>query len=187
MHKDGKTTDRNRFRGFCAAWIEGNKCLALIDRFHGVVDDFRIVALVGKEGAFLQRNRLIRGREDLSGDGRIGKKNRGCTKYKTVPDDYRLSIDRSCLYFKRTYALRTECERYNSRFKSTGQERLWVRNGASAANLNTLAHISALAVALAAVLHGSQGRKNHSTVNPAPAKGMEKADQAERRSCLAER
>ena len=84
-----------------------------------------------------------------------GKKNRGCTKYKTVPDDYRLSIDRSCLYFKRTYALRTECERYNSRFKSTGQERLWVRNGASAANLNTLAHISALTVALAAVLSGS--------------------------------
>ena len=65
-------TDRNRFRGFCAAWIEGNKCLALIDRFHGVVDDFRIVSLVGKEGAFFQRNRLIRGREDLSGDGRIG-------------------------------------------------------------------------------------------------------------------
>ena len=84
-----------------------------------------------------------------------GKKSRGCTKYRTVPDDYRLSIDRSCLYFKRTYALRTECERYNSRFKSTGQERLWVRSGASAANLNTLAHIPALAVALAAVLSGS--------------------------------
>ena len=32
----------------------------------------------------------------------------------------------------------------------------------------------------------SQGRKNHSAVNPAPAKGMEKTDQAERRSCLAE-
>ncbi|MBS5677627.1 MAG: transposase [Oscillibacter sp.] len=69
-----------------------------------------------------------------------GKKNRGCVKYRIVPTDYRLSIDRSCLCFKRTYALRTECE--------------WVRNGASAANLNTLAHISALAVALAAVLHG---------------------------------
>ena len=89
-----------------------------------------------------------------------GKKNRGCTKYKTVPDDYRLSIDRSCLYFNRTYALRTECERYNSRFKSTGQERLWVRNGASAANLNTLAHISALTVALAAVLHGSHSYRS---------------------------
>lgn len=33
----------------------------------------------------------------------------------------------------------------------------------------------------------SQGRKNHSAVTPAPAKGMEQADQAERRSCLAER
>ena len=89
-----------------------------------------------------------------------GKKNQGCTKYKTIPTDYRLSIDRSCLYFKRTYALRTECERYNSRFKSTGQERLWVRNGASAANLNTLAHISALTVALAAVLHGSHSYRS---------------------------
>ena len=66
-----RITDRNRFRGFRAAWIEGNKRLALIDRFHGVVDDFRIVALIGKEGAFLQRDRLIRGREDLSGDGGI--------------------------------------------------------------------------------------------------------------------
>ena len=36
-------------------------------------------------------------------------------------------------------------------------------------------------------LGASQGRKNHSAVTPAPKKGMEKADQAERRSCLAER
>lgn len=36
-------------------------------------------------------------------------------------------------------------------------------------------------------IRASQGRKNHSAVNPAPAKGMEKTDQAERRSCLAER
>ena len=89
-----------------------------------------------------------------------GKKNRGCVKYRIVPTHYRLSIDRSCLCFKRTYALRTECERYNSRFKSTGQERLWVRNGTSAANLNTLAHISALTVALAAVLHGSHSYRS---------------------------
>jgi Transposase DDE domain./Transposase domain (DUF772). len=84
-----------------------------------------------------------------------GKKNRGCTKYFTVPDDYRLSIDRDCLYFKRIYALRTECERYNSRFKASGRERLWIRNGASAANLNTIAHIAALAIALAAVSSNS--------------------------------
>ena len=80
-----------------------------------------------------------------------GKKNRGCAKYVTVPDDYRLSIDRDCLSFKRTYALRSECERYNSRFKASGQERLWVHNGNSAANLNTIAHIAALTIALVAV------------------------------------
>lgn len=80
-----------------------------------------------------------------------GRKNRGCTKYVTIPDDYRLSIDRDCLSFKRTYALRSECERYNSRFKASGQERLWVHNGDSAANLNTIAHIAALTIALAAV------------------------------------
>ena len=80
-----------------------------------------------------------------------GKKHRGCTKYITVPDDLRLSIDRDSQYFKNTYSLRTECERYNSRFKNTGQERMWVRNQASVTNLNTLAHISLLAVAVAAV------------------------------------
>ena len=83
-----------------------------------------------------------------------------CGTYRIVPTDYRLSIDRRCLCFKRTYALRTECERYNSRFKAPGQERLRVRNGASAANLNTLAHISALAVALAAVLHDSHSYRS---------------------------
>ncbi len=81
-----------------------------------------------------------------------GKKNRGCTKYVTIPDDYRLSIDRKSAEFKSVYALRTECERYNSRFKSTGQERLWVRNGNSSANLNTIAHISLLAIAVAAII-----------------------------------
>ena len=89
-----------------------------------------------------------------------GRKNRGCTKYKTIPTDYRLSIDRDCLYFKRAFALRTECERYNSRFKDSGQERLWVRNANSAANLNTLAHISVLAVALSAILRGSHSYRS---------------------------
>lgn len=81
-----------------------------------------------------------------------GKKHRGCTKYVTIPNDYRLSIDRRSVHFKSVYALRTECERYNSRFKSTGQERLWVRNQNSAQNLNSFAHISLLAIALAAVI-----------------------------------
>ena len=68
----------------------------------------------------------------------------------TIPDDYRLSIPRDCTAFKSVYALRTECERYNSRFKATSQERLWVRNIKSAENLNTIAHISLLAIAMAA-------------------------------------
>jgi len=80
-----------------------------------------------------------------------GKKSRGCVRKITVPDDYRLSIDRQCVSFKSVYALRTECERYNSRFKASGQERLWVRNGKSAENLNSIAHISLLAIAIAAV------------------------------------
>lgn len=85
--------------------------------------------------------------------------NAGTTARKTVvvpnmsiPDDYRLSIDRNSVAFKSVYALRTECERYNSRFKMIGQERLWVRNGNSAKNLNTTAQIALLAIALAAVV-----------------------------------
>lgn len=81
-----------------------------------------------------------------------GKKHRGCTKYVTIPNDYRLAINRKSIRFKSIYALRTECERYNSRFKAAGQERLWIRNGQSAANLNTIAHISLLSIALAAVI-----------------------------------
>ena len=81
-----------------------------------------------------------------------GKKNRGCTKYITLPDDYRLSIDRSSIAFKSVYALRTEAERYNSRFKQAGCERVFVRNGNSVKNLNKIAHISLLSIAIAAVI-----------------------------------
>ena len=85
-----------------------------------------------------------------------GKKCRGCTKYVTLPDDYRLSIDRECVTFKKIYALRSEIERYNSRFKCTGQERLWVRSQKAAQNLNTIAHIALLAVAYAATITQSE-------------------------------
>ena len=80
------------------------------------------------------------------------KKNRGCTKYVTIPDDYRLSIDRCSIAFKSVYALRTEAERYNSRFKQAGCERVFVRSGNSVKNLNTIAHISLLSIAIAAVI-----------------------------------
>jgi hypothetical protein len=79
----------------------------------------------------------------------VNSKRYGCTKSITIPDDYRLSINRSSKHFKDIYKLRTECERYNSRFKSTGQERLSVRNFHSAQNLNSFAHIALLAVAIA--------------------------------------
>lgn len=81
-----------------------------------------------------------------------GRKHRGCTKYVTLPHDYRLSIDRECVSFKKIYALRTEAERYNSRFKQTGQERLRVHGLNAAQNLNTVAHIALLAVAYATVI-----------------------------------
>lgn len=76
-----------------------------------------------------------------------GKKNRGCTKYVTLPNDYRLSIDRDCITFKKIYAMRTEAERYNSRFKSAGQERLWVHGMNASRNINTISHIALLAAA----------------------------------------
>lgn len=85
-----------------------------------------------------------------------GKKTKGCTKYVTIPDDYRLSIDRDCVTFKKLYSFRTESERYNSRFKQTGQERMWVHSFNATQNLNTIAHIALLAVAFAAVVTKSE-------------------------------
>ncbi|MBR1735865.1 MAG: transposase [Firmicutes bacterium] len=84
------------------------------------------------------------------------KKNRGCTKYVTLPDDYRLSIDRDSISFKKIYSLRTEAERYNSRFKATGQERMWVTCFKAVQNLNTISHIALLAVAYAAIITKSK-------------------------------
>lgn len=84
-----------------------------------------------------------------------GKKHRGCTIHITLPDDLRLALDRESKYFKSTYSLRTECERCNSRFKNTGQERVWVRKQSSVTNLNTLTHINLLAVAVASIASGT--------------------------------
>ena len=80
-----------------------------------------------------------------------GTKATGCAKYVTIPDDYRLQIDRNSIAFKSVYALRTEAERYNSRVKQTGCERVYVRNGNSVRNLLTIAHISLLAIAIATI------------------------------------
>ena len=76
-------------------------------------------------------------------------------KYKTIPDDHCLSIERNCFRFKRVYALCTECGCYISYFKRTWQECLYACSISSAANLNTIAHITTHAVAYAAILSGN--------------------------------
>ncbi len=81
-----------------------------------------------------------------------GHKNRGCVKYKSIGTDYRASVDETSDYFKFFYSMRTESERYNSRFKNLNLETPSVRNMRSIENQNTLGHICLLAVALAAIL-----------------------------------
>lgn len=84
-----------------------------------------------------------------------GKKNRGCTRYVVTGTDYRSSINRDSDFFKRIYALRTESERYNSRWKNLNLEKPSVRNMNSVSNFNTLGHITLLAVATAAIADGA--------------------------------
>ena len=64
--------------------------------------------------------------------------------------DFPLTV--TVISFKKIYSLRTEAERYNARFKQTGQERLWVHSENAVTNLNTVAHIALLAVAYAAFI-----------------------------------
>jgi transposase len=84
-----------------------------------------------------------------------GKKNRGCTRYISIGTDYRASINRDSKFFKKIYALRTESERYNSRWKNLNLEKPTVRNIKSISNLNTIGHITLLALALAAIADGA--------------------------------
>lgn len=79
------------------------------------------------------------------------KKNRGCVKYISIGTDYRSSINRDSIFFKKIYRLRTESERYNSRWKNLNNEQAYVRNINSISNLNTIGHICLLTVALAAI------------------------------------
>ena len=63
-----RIASRKRFRGFRAAWIEGDKSFPIIDRFHGVVDAFRVVALTREKGTPLQREDLVGRGEDVNGN-----------------------------------------------------------------------------------------------------------------------
>jgi len=82
------------------------------------------------------------------------KKNRGCVKYINIGTDYRASINRNSIFFKKIYSLRTESERYNSRWKNLNSEQAYVRNINSVSNLNTIGHICLLTVALTAIKSG---------------------------------
>ena len=86
-----------------------------------------------------------------------GKKNRGCIKYVSAGCDYRASINRDSLYFKSIYSLRTESERYNSRWKNLNTDKASVRNLSAIENLNTVGHICLLALALASIKSGKIG------------------------------
>lgn len=75
-----------------------------------------------------------------------GKRTRSCTEHVTLLDG------RDCISFKKFYTLRTEAVRYNSRFESTGQERLGIHDINPARNRNSIAHIALLATAIVAVV-----------------------------------
>ncbi|MGE5631713.1 MAG: transposase [Caulobacteraceae bacterium] len=83
-----------------------------------------------------------------------GAKKRGCIKYVSTGTDYRASINRDSKYFKSIYSLRSESERYNSRWKNLNTDKASVRNMAAIENLNTIGHICLLALAIAAVKSG---------------------------------
>lgn len=52
--------------------------------------------------------------------------------------------------------MRTEIERYNSRFKKTGQERFWVHSMNATQNLNNISQIAQRSVAIAAAVTKSE-------------------------------
>lgn len=71
VHSQSSITDQvARWKSFALgiAFFEGYKGFTGIDRFHGVVDDFRIVALIRKKGTPLQREDLVGCGEDVNGN-----------------------------------------------------------------------------------------------------------------------
>ena len=71
VHSQSSITDQVTCRKSFAlgiAFFEGDKGLALIDRFHGIVDVFRVVALIREKGTPLQREDLVGCGEDVNGN-----------------------------------------------------------------------------------------------------------------------
>ena len=71
VHSQSSITDQVTCRKSFAlgiAFFEGDKSFPIIDRFHGVVDAFRVVALIREKGTSLQREDLVGCGEDVNGD-----------------------------------------------------------------------------------------------------------------------
>ena len=71
MHSQSSITDQVTCRKSFAlgiAFFEGDKSFPIIDRFHGVVDAFRVVALIREKGTPLQREDLVGCGEDVNGN-----------------------------------------------------------------------------------------------------------------------
>ena len=71
VHSQSGITDQVTCRKSFAlgiAFFEGDKSFPLIDRFHGVVDAFRVVALIREKGTSLQREDLVGCGEDVNGN-----------------------------------------------------------------------------------------------------------------------
>ena len=71
VHSQPSITDQVACRKSFAlgiAFFEGDKSFPIIDRFHGVVDAFRVVALIREKGTPLQREDLVGCGEDVNGN-----------------------------------------------------------------------------------------------------------------------
>ena len=71
VHSQSSITDQVTCRKSFAlgiAFFEGDKSFPIIDRFHGVVDAFRVVALIREKGTSLQREDLVGCGEDVNGN-----------------------------------------------------------------------------------------------------------------------
>ena len=71
VHSQSSITDQVTCRKSFAlgiAFFEGDKSFPIIDRFHGVVDAFRVVALIREKGTSLQREDLVGCGKDVNGN-----------------------------------------------------------------------------------------------------------------------
>ena len=76
----------------------------------------------------------------------------GCTKYIDVTDDARARVPRDTLYFKKTFATRTEVERYFARLGEREAEQTTHYARSSITNQMTIMHLSMSLLAYAAAI-----------------------------------